>query len=503
MKTRTLRSLAMGGALALFSVVPAGAQPASFFDKYVALGDSLTAGVESQCLVQRNQVNSYPAQLAHLFGVSDFQQPLVQEIALTDPPVGITCLGAVFVPPSTISVAPVSQMGSPLNLLLQRPYDNLGLPPARVADLTQLTHGDQNGTLLQQAAALVLRNVTGSPFDGTSAVQQAAILLAPVQNNIVTLWIGNNDVLGAVTSGIVVDGVTVTTVADFTTAYGAILDAIGPVTSTMARANIPDVTAIPFTSTIPPVLVDPATMQPVVIGGQLVPLLGQGDAAFPCTPVPPDQGCPLPPGTLVTLPASALLAEGKGIPVAAGGTGEPLPHGFVDATGPHAGVTLYPDEVALLQQRVVDFNQAIASFDPIIVVDIYSIFNDIRAHGYHVGGLTLTSTFVTGGIFSFDGVHPSTIGYTLVTDEFVKAINANAPGNVPIPRPNFSAALFTPNVPTPAGSVRGGGPWGYNFDIWRQVLAQTMPKGMTVSLPSLSPGLDTRRPATRVVGPRD
>ena len=498
MKTLTLRSLAFGGALALFSVAPVRAQGA--FDKYVALGDSLTAGVESNCLVQRNQVNSYPAQLAQLFGINDFEQPIVQEIALTNPLVGNPCLGAVFVPPSTISVAPVSQMGPPLNLFLQRPYDNLGLPGAQVADLTQLTEGNPSGSDVEQSAALILRNVPGSPLNGTSAVQQANLLLAPAPNNIVTLWIGNNDVLGAATSGIVVDGVTVTTVADFTASYAAILDALDPVTSTMALANIPDVTAIPFTSTIPPVLVDPATRQPVIVNGGLVPLLGEGDTANPCTPVAPDQGCPLPIGTLVTLPASALLAQRIGVPVAAGGTGLPLPHGHIDATGAHAGVTLYPDEVALLQQRIVDFNEAISSFDPVVLLDVYGIFNDIRAHGYHIGGLTLTSTFVTGGIFSYDGVHPSTIGYTLITDEFVRVLNAS--GGVQIGRPDFTSALFTPNVPTPAGSVRGGGPWGYNFDIWRQVLSQTMPQ-MTVQLPSVSSERENGGRGTRTLGPRD
>ncbi len=85
--------------------------------------------------------------------------------------------------------------------------------------------------------------------------------------------------------------------------------------------------SLPFVTTIPPVLVNPATRQPVLINGQLVPLLGQGDAAYPCIPVPPDQGCGLPPGSRVTLPASQLLAQGIGIPVAAGGTGQPLPNG--------------------------------------------------------------------------------------------------------------------------------------------------------------------------------
>jgi len=68
MKTRTLRGrrarnkvvIALASALALLAAGPAQAQ----FDKYVALGDSLTAGFESNCLVQRNQVNSYPAVLA-------------------------------------------------------------------------------------------------------------------------------------------------------------------------------------------------------------------------------------------------------------------------------------------------------------------------------------------------------------------------------------------------------------------------------------------------------
>ena len=51
----------------------------------------------------------------------------------------------------------------------------------------------------------------------------------------------------------------------------------------------------------------------------------------------------------MNLPASSLLGQGIGIPVAAGGTGLPLPHGFFDASGDRQpGVVLYPDDVALL-----------------------------------------------------------------------------------------------------------------------------------------------------------
>ncbi len=204
----TLRSIVLGAALALGLAAPAAAQ----FGKYVALGDSLTAGVEGNCVVERNQRASFPAVIAEQIGIDDFQQPLVQEVPLSSPLTGSPCLGAVFIPPSTITVGAVSQQGAPLNLSLPRPYDNLGLPGARVRDLVDLRHGNPGGTTVEMSAALVLRNVPGSPFDGTNAVEQANIL----QPDLVTLWIGNNDVLGAALAGVVVDGVTLTPVAAFT-----------------------------------------------------------------------------------------------------------------------------------------------------------------------------------------------------------------------------------------------------------------------------------------------
>jgi len=488
--------IALAAALALFAAGPAAAQ----FDKYVALGDSLTAGVESNCLVQRNQVNSFPAVLARSLGIDDFEQPLVQEIALTDPLVGGPCLGPSFVPPASITVVPVSQTGVPLNATLPRPYDNLGIPFARVHDLTQLKHSDPNGSDVERSAALVLRNVTGSPFDGLSAVDEANLLFASSGGSqLLTLWIGNNDVLGAATSGVVVDGVTVTPVDSFTASYQAIVDAIPP-SVTLVKANIPDVTAIPFTTTIPPVLVDPTTRQPVIIGGQMVPLLGPGDDAFPCTPTPPDLGCALPPGTLVNLPASALLAQGVGIPKAAGGTGLPLPHGhFVPPATIVAGVVLYPDEVQLLVDRVNAYNDVIATVAAgAPLVDIHGFFQGIVEHGYEIGGITLTPSFLTGGIFSYDGVHPTSAGYAIVADQFIQAINEQV--GTDIPRPDLAGILFQPNVPAPAGAVSDGGLWGYSPRTWADAMAMfgISAQAATVRVPQLAAPRPAERP-TRTV----
>lgn len=473
MNQRIRKSLPLGIILVLAVAAPSAAQ--TKYNQYVALGDSLTAGWESGCLVQRNQVNSYPAQLAAIVFNGTFQQPLVSEVPFNNSGAP-ACLGAVFIPPATVTVEPLSQMGAPLNSLLPMPYNNLGMPGAEVGDLTQLTSVNPNGSSLEMISALVLRNFPGSPFNNTNAVDQAAILLAPAPSPaLATLWIGNNNTLGASTSGIVVDGVTLISKAQFQQQYDAIIAGL-PSGIQLVVANIPDVTVIPFSTTIPPILVDPTTMTPVIVSGSTVPLLGQGDAGFPCTPVPPDQGCALPPGTLVNLPASSLLAAGVGVPVAAGGTGLPLPHGFIDSTGtPHDGVTLYPDEIALLQGRTGDYNAIIAGDSgSAVMVDAHAILNGVAAIGYDIGGIHLSSAFLTGGFFSFDGVHPSTVGYTVVADEFIKAINTQTSSN--FPEPNFSNTLFTPNPPNPgtSGSVSvAGGAWGYTFDMWRDVLAST------------------------------
>jgi hypothetical protein len=502
MNTNTLRPLALGALLALLAAGPAAGQTARY-QQYVALGDSLTAGWQSGCLVERNQLNSYPAVLASILFDGTFQMPLVEEIALTNPPT-TACLGAVFIPPATVTVGPISEMGPPLNLAYPAPYNDVAIPGAEVADLTTLTHGDVNGTDLQKLSALILRNVTGSPFDGTSEVTQAALLLAPAGSaGLATLWVGNNNTLGASTSGIVVDGVTLVSQADFQASYDAIIAGL-PASSALVVANIPDVTAIPFSTTIPPVLVNPTTRQPVIINGQLVPLLGPGDAAYPCTPVPPDTGCALPSGTLVNLPASSLLAMGQGIPKYAGGLGTPLPHGSFDSTGPHAGVILYPDDIALLQSRTAEYNEVIAtSSRNAVQVDANGILGEIAVVGYDIGGIHLSTDFLTGGIFSYDGVHPSTIGYTIIADKFIQAINDQTGSD--FPRPNYSNVLFTPNVPPASvtGSVTGG-PWNFTYEMWSNVLNSTVsPRLKRVQLPPIpaariAPRNPVRR-ATRTV----
>lgn len=480
---KLLRAAGCAAALGACLAVPLSAQ--STFAKYVALGDSLTAGVEGNCLVERNQRRSYPKLVADQLGITDFQQPLLSERALTSPP-GNVCLGAV-VAGGTITVGPVSQMGGPINATLPRPYDNLGIPGANAADLVDLRVANPNGNTANRFAAVVLRNFPGGPFEGRNAIEEAN-LLTP---DLVTVWIGNNDVLGAALSGTALDAVTLTPAAVFEAKYSQTLSGLRAANRRLVALNIPDVAAIPFTTTIPSVVVNPTTRQPVLVNGQPVPLLGPRTTATCATPP-----CPVPSGTLVTLGASPLLGLGIGVPAALGGTGQPLPDGsFTPPSTLNAGVLLYPDEVALIRARTDELNARIASVaaaNGATVLDIHAIFDEIVAHGYDVGGgIVLTRAFLTGGIFSADGFHPSNIGYAIVATEIVEHLNEVADADLELP--DFARALFEPNVPQISASDApdpAAGPFGYSTGMWKDLISSSgsSPAALDVVFPAVKRG---------------
>lgn len=477
---KLFRMAASGGALLALLAAPAYSQ--TTFRKYVALGDSLTAGVEGNCLVGRRQQRSFPKLVADQLGISDFQQPLLSELPLTSPGTGV-CLGAV-VAGGTIAVGPVSNQGLPQNATLARPYDNLGIPGANAGDLVDLRTANPAGNTANRSAAVVLRNFPGGPFDGRSALDEAN-LLSP---DLVTVWIGNNDVLGAALSAAPIEGVTLTPLPVFEAKYTQLMTGLRMTGRTVVALNIPDVAAIAFTTTIPPIVVNPATRQPVLVGGQPVSLLGPRTTAT-CSTAP----CPLPAGTLVTLGASSLLSLGIGIPTSLGGTGAPLPDGsFSPPSTLNQGVLLYPEEVALIRQRVLDLNAriaAIAAANGATVLDIHTLFDGMVAHGYEVGGgITLTTAFLTGGIFSADGFHASSLGYAIIATEILKHVNDVRGTDFALP--DLAQAVFTPDVPlgTTAVPEPSAGPFQYSLRMWKDLVTAASPLAEDYKIVFPAPG---------------
>jgi lysophospholipase L1-like esterase len=478
MKRMLFRAAVSAGVLTVLAASPLFSQ--TTFHKYVALGDSLTAGVEGVCLVERHQNRSYPKLVAGQLGISDFQQPLLSERALTDASTP-ACRGAV-VAGGTITVGFVSQTGSPRNLTLPRPYDNLGIPGANAADLVDLKVSNPAGNTANLSATVILRNFPGGPFENQSAVDEANLL----NPDLVTVWAGPGDILGAELSAVAIEGVTLTPVSVFEAKYTQLMAAISGTGRTIVALNIPEETNTPFTQTIPRVVVNPTTRQPVVVNGNPVPLLGPRTTETCSTPP-----CPLPAGTLVTLGASSLLAQGIGVPTALGGTGLPLPDGSFTPPDLNQGVLLYPDEVALMRQRTADLNAKIASIaaaNGATVMDAHALYDEIFAQGYDMGGgIVVTNAFLTGGVFSADGFHPTNIGYAIVATEILKHLNSVKGTDFELP--DLADAVFTADVPVLSASAvaePAAGPFGYSMQMWKDLFhsVAALPEGIEVVFPA-------------------
>ncbi|MGE5436914.1 MAG: hypothetical protein ACM3O3_06765, partial [Syntrophothermus sp.] len=149
--------------------------------KFVSIGNSITAGYQSGSLFQSAQEFSFPSQIAKQVGTT-FVQPLVGDPGT---------LGRIEI----VSLSPFatqynSTSGTPLNIGYPLPYNNLGVPGALLVDILKATSSGTSASGNNPIFDLILR--------GSGTVFQQARLLQPT---FITLWIGNNDVLGFATSG--------------------------------------------------------------------------------------------------------------------------------------------------------------------------------------------------------------------------------------------------------------------------------------------------------------
>jgi len=62
------------------------------------------------------------------------------------------------------------------------------------------------------------------------------------------------------------------------------------------------------------------------------------------------------------------------------------------------------------------------------VLDINAIMRDLAQNGRTIGGITYTGSYLTGGIFSYDGVHPTDLGYAITANEWIRLLNASGAG---------------------------------------------------------------------------
>jgi len=130
------------------------------------------------------------------------------------------------------------------------------------------------------------------------------------------------------------------------------------------------------------------------------------------------------------------IAASNSVPVSA-----VIPAG-VDTTKPFGmhpqnpwpnALTLDSSEIAKATKAVNDFNAAIksvAAAHGAVVVDFNAMFNNIAANGITISGVKYTSAYITGGLFSLDGVHPSNRGAGVMANEIIRVMNSAYRTNV-------------------------------------------------------------------------
>jgi GDSL-like Lipase/Acylhydrolase len=371
-------------------------RPAAFtpvdplFSRYVSMGNSITAGFQSGGINDSTQMQAYPVLLA----------------ARMQTPFFVPLLTRPGCPPPLVNVFTGEVVGPPLNpalpCALRKPTDllppflgNVAVPGAEVEDILSNLSPNSNPNTLTQ---ILLGGQTQ-----TQAMQKA-------DPTFVSVWIGNNDVLGSATDATNAgDPTEITDPTVFSARYDSILDVIGG-TSAAGQGvlvGVVDVAAIPYFS-----------YGHVYFGAYLAALL---------------------PPSFVVMPSCA--------PQANGGVGDttlvPFRYGFGLIGAAQAGVAdtldclddhnITPSELANLHASVAAFNSHISSQAAsrgYAYIDPNPLLAQLRADTTQVAIFphgppdprAVTQPF--GAAFSRDGVHPSGATHKLTANALIQAINA-------------------------------------------------------------------------------
>lgn len=455
--------------------------------KYVALGDSYAAGYSDNALFALGQEGSYVNIIAKQFalaGGGEFKTPL-----MADNIGGLLLGGNVIAGPRLFfnGAAPTPVSGKPtteVTTKLTGPFNNLGVPGAKSYHLIAPGYGNVAGVAGGLANPYFARFATSA----STTVVADAVAQDPT---FFSLWIGGNDILGYATSGGSGKNQTgnlnpatyasndITDPNVFASAYSSLVNALTAKGAKGVVANLPYVTALPYFTTVPfnplsnavlgggNVAVGQATVNalntqlygplkqaltafgagdrinlmsttaanPLLIRDEsltnlsaqltaaFTPTLGAATAAFYGQIF--GQARQATKDDLVVLTTQSVIGTAP--------TGIPAPLDKFGITYPLQDKdVLTKSEISEVKVATDAYNatiKAVADAKGLAFVELKGVTDQLASTGIVYNGYTTTSTFVTGGMFSLDGVHPSPRGYAIIANLFTEAINVKYGSN--------------------------------------------------------------------------
>lgn len=395
------------------------------FSRYVAVGNSLTAGMADGALYLSGQQQSYPVMLSEQFklaGGGEFKVPWMDAGAGNDGSGGPRRILGLVAPcnSTTPALSPISDPagGTALgNVSGQGPFNLVGVPGIRAIDANFGLYSLLNP---------FINRFCQSP--GTSTLLSEAMR---VNATFFTLWLGSNDALGYATGGAVPpSGLLGASLSDPTQVKANIQQMVDSLTKNGAKgviANIPDVTSIPYFTTVP--------WNAANLSQGKADSLNAAYAGLGMSHITWSAGAnglvivdSMAPGFRRHATANDLIlivTPGDSLRCGQWGThpGKPLADRYV----------LDQAEVAQIQTAIAAYNAGIAEIAAakgLALADMNTYLKTFKS-GFVYNGVTMNASFVTGGAFSLDGIHCTPRGYALIANVFIRAINATYGSTLP------------------------------------------------------------------------
>jgi lysophospholipase L1-like esterase len=389
------------------------------FTRFVTIGNSFTMGEQSSSVFESAQMYSFgniiAKQVGATYAQATFSEPGTPgrlEIASLNPFTTYTNPG----------------QGSPTNLTYPAPYNNLGIKGAFLYDVLNA----RSANTCYTANFGVPNPLFDAVLRGFGTQLELAIAQEPT---LITLWIGNNDILAFATRGGLFPP---TDPAVFQTQYSQVLTALNSTGAQIVIGEIPNALVFPYFNTVGP-----------GIGLKLQTIPGVQGLVYQTTGAPgialakPSQL--INDSILVTLSGSAaatLIGDqtGKyytdnGIPVPPG-VNTAFPFGLTPENPFPNGLVLDLNEIAAYKALRTGYNQIINSLAVSFnysVINWDELFNSLAStNGLAVNGVNFSTTYITGNFFSLDGIHPTSQGYGIIANEFIKAINSQYGASIPL-----------------------------------------------------------------------
>ena len=382
------------------------------FSKYIAIGNSLTAGYADGGLYLEGQRVAYPnliaEQLQHVGGGA-FNSPFFRE----DQRNGSGYLRLK----SLVNGQPV----------MENVIENLairGQNPNKKPLYTKHTEEIHNygvpGMRMDMAFAPGIGTIMGNPFferllpDNTPQTYRYFDHVTKNDHTFFSFWLGNNDVLGYASNGAVEDPLDPTTkltsVAVFSHSFTEFITALTSKEQKGVLATIPDVTSVPYFTTVTRAALIKGVNDQLPPDKKITDLYIESSTGKR-TATDND---------MFVLPFSSAGLLGSTSPT------NPAPYGLHPGNPIASKYILDPEEVLIIKQRVKEFNDIIkqaASSNKLALADAHDFLNKVKSPGIKYNNIDINANFIKGNAFSLDGIHLTPMGNAIIANLFIDAIN--------------------------------------------------------------------------------